>query len=264
LFTTDTIEIQAPPVGPIDSMAVFDTLQSLGGMNEIRFAAAYDKGRGTSLGAAFHLLTGSARVDARRTFDDTLFAPIRQTAELSFSGVAFSVGIVHNLSPTIRIAAVARSDGNAKVKQDSSNAVAGHIDLPYTFAAGIQVAMSKKLTVATQGIYRTWSGANSDLLVLGGIGAVNTIDVSLGGEYAVNLRKPAQFPVRLGVHYAQLPFPLNAAGRPHEFSISGGTGARFASDRAGIDLSLEQVWRSQDTDYRERALILTVGVTVTP
>lgn len=264
LFTSDTIEIQAPPVGPVDSMAVFDTLQSLGGMNEIRFAAAYDRGHGTSLGAAFHLLTGSSRVDARRSFDDTLFSRIRQTAELAFSGVGFSVGIVKRLSPNLRIAAVVRSDGRATVKQDSIHAAAGHIDLPYTFAAGVQVDLSRRLTVAAQGIYRTWSGANSDLLVLGGIGAVNTVDLSLGGEYTPIGRRRTQFPIRLGLRYAQLPFPLNVAGRPHEFSIAGGTGVQFANNRAGVDVSLEQAWRSQDSNYREKALMLTIGVTVFP
>ena len=264
LFTSDTIQIQAPPVGPFDSVAVFDTLQSLGGMNEIRFAAAYDRGRGTSYGAAFHLLTGSSRIDARRSFGDTLFGRIRQTAELSYHGVGFSLGIVHSLSRHLRVAAVVRSDSKATVKQDSSDASVGHIDLPYTFAGGIQADVGKKLTVAVQGVYRTWSGANSDLLVLGGIGSVNTVDLSLGGEYISNAHKPSQFPIRLGAHYAQLPFPLNAAGRPYEFAIAAGTGVELANGRAGLDFSLEQAWRSQDTNYKEQALTLSIGVRVMP
>jgi hypothetical protein len=211
LFTSDTIQVQGPPVGPIDSAVVFDTLQSLGGMNEIRLALAYDKLRGTSLGGAFYLLTGSSRVDARRSFDDSAFAHIRQTAELSFSGVGFALGIVQEVTGGFRVAASVRSDGSATIKKDSSDVASGHIDLPYTFAGGMELTLSKKLTAAAQGVYRTWSGANSDLIELGGIGSVNSLDLSLGAEYSTNLKRPTQFPIRIGARYAKLPFPLNTA-----------------------------------------------------
>jgi hypothetical protein len=264
LFTSDTIQIQAPPVGPIDSAVVFDTLQSLGGMNEIRLAVAYDKLRGTSLGGAFYLLTGSSRIDARRSFDDSAFAHIRQTAELSFSGVGFAVGIVQQVTRGFRVAASVRSDGNATIKQDSSETASGHIDLPYTFAGGMELTISKKLTAAAQGVYRTWSGANSDLIKLGGIGSVNSYDISLGAEYIRDLKRPAQLPIRFGVRYARLPFPLATSGNAEEFSLTGGTGLRFAKDRAGVDFGLEQAWRKQDGGYKESALMLSVGVTVQP
>jgi hypothetical protein len=264
LFTSDTIQIQEPPVGPIDSAVVFDTLQSLGGMNEIRLAVAYDKLRGTSLGGAFYLLTGSSRIDARRSFDDSSFAHIRQTAELSFSGVGFAVGIVQQVAKGFRVAASVRSDGSATIKQDSSETASGHIDLPYTFAGGLELTLNKKLTAAAQGIYRTWSGANSDLIELGGIGSINSWDLSLGGEYLTNLKRPTQLPIRLGARYARLPFPLATDGNPDEFSLTGGTGLRFANDRAGVDFSLERAWRKQDGGYKEQAWLLSVGVTVQP
>lgn len=264
LFTSDTIQVQGPPVGPIDSAVVFDTLQSLGGMNEIRLALAYDKLRGTSLGGAFYLLTGSSRIDARRSFDDSAFAHIRQTAELSFSGVGFALGIVQEVTKNFRIAASVRSDGSAAVKQDSNETASGHIDLPYTFAGGMEFTVNKKLTAAAQGVYRTWSGANSDLIKQGGIGSVNSLDLSLGAEYFTNLKRPAQFPIRVGVRYAKLPFPLNTDGSPEEFSLTGGTGLHFAKDRAGVDFSLERAWRKQSGGYKEQALLLSVGVTVQP
>jgi hypothetical protein len=244
-------------------MQVFDTLQSTGGLNELRFATAYDAKKGTSLGFGFHLITGSDRVDARRSFEDTSFHSIRQTAEVSYSGVGFSLGLVQKVFKGVRFAALVRSDGSAKVQQDSTNNVT-HIDLPYTFGAGLQFTLSKSLTTAAQAVYRTWSGANSDLVSLGGIGSVNTIDLSAGAEYLTNYRRPTHLPVRFGVRYAQLPFPLNAAGRPEEFTAAVGTGLRFSKDRAGVDLALENAWRRQQGDYKERAFMLSVGVTIVP
>ena len=116
------------------------------------------------------------------------------------------------------------------------------IDLPYTFGLGVRYRLSPRLELATQGLLRTWSGANSDLLADGAPGAKNTVDLSLGGEY-VNPRRPYQLPLRFGVRYATNPFPLpegrsrarsvfrsgreaaspsSAAGSTCRWSISGG------------------------------------------
>lgn len=257
LFHRDTVQVNQTTV------EVFDTLQSLGGLNEIRFALGFDRGRGTSLGASIHLLTGSDRLDARRSFGDSSYISIRQSAEVAYSGVGFTVGAIQRVTRGLRIGAVVRSDGNLKVEQDSLRK-ATHLDLPYTFAGGIELSFNPKLSVAGQAIYRTWSAVNSDLIAAGGIGAENTLDISLGAEYRPYPRRPNISPIRLGARYAQLPFPLNAGGHPEEFAIAGGTGVRFARDKAGIDVSLEYAWRSQGSDYKERALTLTLGLSLVP
>ena len=45
--------------------------------------------------------------------------------------------------------------------------------------------------------------------------------------------------------------------------MSLGSGARFAAQRAGLDVALERVWRSAG-DYSESAWVLSVGVSVRP
>jgi hypothetical protein len=49
----------------------------------------------------------------------------------------------------------------------------------------------------------------------------------------------------------------------HEFGVSAGSGLRFAQQRAGVDLALEHVWRSEGP-YSERGFILSLGITVRP
>jgi len=122
--------------------------------------------------------------------------------------------------------------------------------------------LSPRLELATQGLLRTWSGANSDLLADGAPGAKNTVDLSLGGEY-VNPRRPYQLPLRFGARYATNPFPLSDGSQPSEVGVSIGSGARFAQQRGGLDLSLEYLWRSAG-QFKERALQITLGVTVRP
>jgi hypothetical protein len=136
-------------------------------------------------------------------------------------------------------------------------------DLPYSFGFGVRWRPVPKLELASDAIYRTWSGANSDLLAQGGTGAENTFQVALGGELTPDLRRPFRRPIRFGARYGTLPFPLIPGEQPKEFGLSLGSGVRFAQQRAGIDLSLEHVWRKAGA-YSERAFAVTVGVSVRP
>jgi hypothetical protein len=119
------------------------------------------------------------------------------------------------------------------------------------------------LDLAGQTLVRTWSGANSDLLAMGGTGAQNTIEVAAGAEYTTDLRRPYRRPLRFGAHYATLPFTLVAGQQGHEFGVSAGSGLRFAQQRAGLDLAIEHVWRSEGV-YSENGFLISLGVSVRP
>jgi hypothetical protein len=256
LATVDTIVLRGQPVG------INDTLTSLGGLNEIRLAAGYAVSARTSLGLAVFWITGSSRLSAHRSFSDSTFLSFTQSAELSYQGVGVSVGLTHQLTPGIQLAATVRSDGKATVDRDSTKAYT--VDLPYSFAAGARVRAGPRIILAIAGNYRTWSGANSDLLAQGAVGSHNTLDLSLGGEMVRSTRRPGVLPIRLGIRYTDLPFPVVAGQHPHEFALSAGTGTRFAADRAGLDLSIEHAWRSEGSPYKERALTIAFGLSIRP
>ena len=245
---------------PVD---VTDTLFSRGGLNDIRLAVSYLAGPKLDLGAAFHILTGVNRMEQTRTFSDTSFLSSEQSAELSYAGVGLSVGAVYRPNSSLGLAASIRADNKASLDLDSTNIDA--IDLPYSFAAGFQLQASSHLLVAGQATLRTWSGANSDILEQGGPGAKNTLELNAGVEYARDPRANWRRPIRLGVHYSQLPFLLTAAGdQPTEFGISIGTGTRFAGQRGGIDLAIEKNWRSAGSDYQESGWLFIIGISVRP
>lgn len=256
LASTGTEIIRGAPV------EVTDTLTSLGGLNEIRLGGGVALGSRTSVGAGIYFITGSSRLDARRHFSDSTFIAIRQTAELSYQGLGFSLGVTHQLLPAVRLAAMVRSDTRARVELDSTHIY--DVDLPYTFAAGAQIRASRRLTVALASSYRTWSGANSDLLAQGSVGSRNTLELSAGGEITRNLRRPSNLPIRLGFRYAELPFPVITGGKPREYGISFGSGTRFAQERGGVDVTLEQAWRSEGSGYKERAFSVILGLSIRP
>ncbi|HEX3236137.1 MAG TPA: hypothetical protein VHR41_18225 [Gemmatimonadales bacterium] len=255
LATADTILLRDVLV------PVSDTVTSRGGLSDLSIAGAYRLQEHWSVGGSFHVLTGTNRVTARRAFADTVYQESSQNSEISFAGVGVELGLMGSFSPSFAVAAIVRSDGRARIDRDSADV--SRVDLPYTFGLGLRWQVRPRLALAGQGLFRTWSGANSDLLEQGGTGADNTIDLAFGGEYTPDPKRPSRRPLRLGIHYGSLPFPILVGEQPHELGVSIGSGLRFAQERAGIDLGLEHVWRSAGA-YSERAFLVSVGVTVRP
>jgi hypothetical protein len=255
IATANTIDLRGVPV------PVADSFSSRGGLSDLRLAGAYRIHNRWVFGAGFHVITGSSRLQSRRFFGDPSYLPSSQQSEVSYAGLGISVGVVRQFGPQFAVGALARSDGHLNVDRDSLRV--GQVDLPYSLGLGFRWQPSGKFDLAAHTLFRTWAGANSDLLALGGVGAVNTVEVAGGAEYTPDLKSPSRWPLRFGAHYAQLPFPLLPGGRPHEVGISAGTGMRFGQQRAGIDLTLEHVWRSEDV-YSERAFLLSLGISVRP
>jgi hypothetical protein len=256
LASTDTIDLRGAPV------EVNDTLASRGGLSDLAVTGAYRFGDDWTVGGAFHIITGSERLRARRAFGDSTFAVATESTELSYAGIGLSLGVIRNFGPGFSLAASVRSDGKVNVDRDSTRI--STVDLPYTFGFGMRWRARPKLELASDVVMKTWSGANSDLLAQNGSGSGNTVEVSFGGEFTPDPRRPSRRPIRFGARYGTLPFTLVEGEQPHEVGVSIGSGVRFAQDRAGIDLGLEHVWRSQGSLYKERAFLVDLSVTVRP
>ena len=257
-FTIETRSVQDLRDVPV---SVTDSFSSRGGLSDLRAAGAYRIPNRWLLGVGLHAITGSNRLESRRSFADSAYLTSVQRAEVSYSGVGISVGLIRQFGNQFAVAAMARSDGHVNVDRDSARV--GTVDLPYTFGFGFRWQLAPRLQWGAQGIVRTWSAANSDLLQQGGIGAENTYEVAAGAEYTPDLKRPSQRPLRFGAYYATLPFPVVPGEQGHELGMSAGSGIRFAQQRAGIDLSLEHVWRSEGV-YRERTFLISIGMSVRP
>jgi hypothetical protein len=244
---------------PVD---VTDTIESRGGINDFRLAAAYRLGQRWVVGAGAHIITGSNRVEARRTFSDTLYARSVQRAELSFAGFGVSLGVVGQIGNRLTVSATARTD--SRVSMDLDSVEVTKIDLPLSLGGAARLRVTPKLHAAGEVVYRRWGSADEDLRALGGTGAFNTVEAAGGLEFTPDPRRPFRRPIRLGVRYAQLPFPLTPGEQPTEFGITLGSGFCFAQDRAILALALERAWRDQSEAYSETAWIVTAGVTVRP
>ena len=252
--------------------AYTDTTRSRGGLSDLQLAFALRTIPRTTIGFAFHLITGTDRLVARRAFDDTLYTPVLQSAELSTTGFGLAVGATRDLGSKVTLSALIRKDFTASVHIDSAlyggaTALGSDYGLPWTFAGAGLFRVTPLLQVATQAVYRTWASANEGMVTLGAPGASNSFEISAGGELTSRVRRTTQFPLRVGLRYGTLPFLIGetAPVQPHEFAVSIGTGARFARQRGGIDVSLERVWRSaSDTDISETGWLLYTGFSIRP
>ena len=254
--TTDSTIVDGALVGYRDS------LESRGGTSDVRLAIGYRNGKKVAIGFGLHFITGSNRFSLFRTFTDTAFTSVRQRSELAYNAIGFSLGAVYHPREPLLLTAVVRHDGTMNVDRDSLQAYT--FTLPWTFAGSAQYQMGRRGTLNAELSYTTWSAADDELVANGGVGADNVFSASLGAEIPTSALNPAKLPLRVGMRTRQLPFPLSAGQQPTEFSVSAGSGGRFAKGHAAFDLALQRLWRKSDGGFSEDAWILTVGLTLKP
>jgi hypothetical protein len=230
--------------------AVLDHLASDGAVTDMRLAAAWRFSPKLSIGAGFHILTGSSKLTATRLFTDSaVYKNATQSDRESYDGVGVSLSVLATPVPELRISAFMRSD--SRLRAEISGFQSAQNDLPTTFGGGVQWIVTPQVRLAGTVTHANWSVSG----VSGG--AFNTTDWSLGGEFG-----RSSFPVRVGVRGGQLPFGPGP-GAPTQLGISAGTGFIFSQGRGIVDLGLEHLRRTGG-GLTENGWVLLVGLTVRP
>lgn len=258
-FTIATTGIDSPRGVPV---GVTDTLSSRGGVNDMRVAMSWAVNKKVAFGAGIHFLTGSNRLATRRVWADSTYDAPSETAELNYSGLGFSAGVMLHPAARLELGGLFRSDGSLAMRRDSSDQVLHTIGLPVTLSGSGRYLVRTGLSVSAEVTARNWATADASLKAAGAIGAESTLEVSGGVELVRNVRHPTTWPLRIGVRQATLPFLLVPGSQPKEVGFSVGTGRRFAGERGGFDLSLERVTRTGGSGYHENAWIFSFGVSV--
>jgi len=256
LASRDTLTLRGEPVETLD------TLISLGGLSDLRGAIAWAPSTRLQLGLGLHMITGSNRIESRRSFADTAYAGAQERFTVSYLGFGISAGATARVSRLLSVSGMIRYDDQLRVERDS--AFLAETRLPLTMSAGVRFQMSDRLLGAAYGIRRTWSRSDADLVEQGGIGADDTAEFGVGIERLSDPRRPSHRPIRLGFRRGSLPFPLERGQGITETALTLGTGLRFVADRAGLDLAVERVWRSGGEGFKETATLLRLGVSIRP
>jgi hypothetical protein len=217
-----------------------------GGVSDLRVAAGLRIGKALAVGIGVHGLTGSTRMTAVRSFEDTMVnATVRDTQVVRYTGIGLSVSALITPTPILSIIAFARTDGRLRAHVDSGSTT--HTDLPNLLGGAARLTLTRAINFAGSVIWRSWADA--------GAGAYNTLNWSAGLE----LGGPAGA-LRLGGRGGQLPYGPGGSA-PSEWGFAAGLGRSFAGNHGVLDLGVERLVRDGG-GLREAVWTALVGLTV--
>ena len=254
IAASDTITIRG------EAVAVDDRVISDGGIADIRGVVARRLGSRVWAGVSFHLISGSTRATASRTFGSPNFVPFRQTRTTEYSAVGASFGLIVVPTPTLQLAVALRVNSKLHLSQDS--VTIGEVSMPVSMSAGLVVRPQLAIGWSTSFSWRSWSSASSDIRALGLGETFDSWEIGSGIEIGGVGQGTSAIPLRFGVRYARLPFSVSS-DQPTELNLSGGTALRFASNRAEVAIALERALR-KGAGARETAWIFSLGIEIRP
>ncbi|HEU5260887.1 MAG TPA: hypothetical protein VFU41_05610 [Gemmatimonadales bacterium] len=229
-----------------------DDISSDGGVADLRIAAAARVSAHLAVGAGVHLLSGSARMAALRTFDavggDTLYQPLLQREDVRYTGLGFSGSALAVLGSSLRLAAFARADKRLRAWLGDDQ-LASEADLPSAVGGAVGWWPSPSARFAAAVAWRSWADAGPQ--------AFNTVNWSAGAELGGRFS-----PVRLGVRGGRLPFGPGPSA-PKELGFAAGTGMAFSQGRALLDVGVEHLRRT-GSGLTERVWTFLAGLTIRP
>jgi hypothetical protein len=239
----DTIDLRG------EQQPVTDEITSDGAISDLRIAVAARVHRRLALGLGLHRITGSTRVNAIRSFADSVHYR-RSTArdEVAYGANGGSASLLFDVTSDIRVAGWLRTD--SRLRADVGGNTVAQNDLPLTYGTGIQWRAGAQATLAGTVMWRNWGSVQSMA------NAHDTFNWSFGAE----IGSPAS-PFRFGARGGQLPFGVGKT--PTEVGYSAGLGRQFSGGRGRLDIGLERLQRS-GTGLNERVWTVLLGLTVRP
>jgi len=241
----DTIDLRGVP------QPITDEITSDGAVSDLRLAAAARLHRRVAFGLGFHLLTGSTRIVATRTFADTAnYRSSTARDEVAYAGRGASASLLLDVTRDLRLAGWVRSD--TKLRGDISGRQITESDLPRSYGAGVLWRAGTQASLAGTVMWRNWAAAAT-----GPDSTVHdTFNWSVGAEIG-----SLGTPIRFGVRGGQLPFGIGKT--PSEVGYTAGLGRQFSGGRGRLDIGLERLER-RGTGLTERVWTFLVGLTVRP
>lgn len=246
-------------LGP-DSVLFTETNGSSGAINDSRLSFAYLFGTKVSVGAAVHVFTGENRLTLRRQFDDSLrYGTLNRSLTLAYSGTGVSAGVVVQPVPWFAAAASARRGGTMSLRVVDTLRTKANVPDRFGFAARVDAIPGVSLLASAD---RTnWSNLNG--LGSSEAAAQDAWEYAVGAEFSAQRARITNWVYSVGYRTRDLPFA--ADGRAvTERALSGGLSAPLAGSRATLDLALQRATRDAGSDVKERAWLLSLGLTVRP
>ncbi|HEV7837327.1 MAG TPA: hypothetical protein VGO75_04600, partial [Gemmatimonadaceae bacterium] len=241
-----------------DSINETELTKTLGAINDVRLALAWQGTPKVRFGAGVHAFTGSNRVTLSQLFPDSAkYISTSQSATLSFTGFAASAGIEFHPSRTIGFAIAGRKGGD--LTANSGDTAIGRGRLPDHYSASVSYDGITGANISARVAHDNWSSLSS---IGTNVKGFDSWDYSVGGEASGPRVMQRIVVMRAGARIRTLPFGFNGE-KVSETSFMAGLGVPLARDRAAFDFAIQRAARSA-AGVKERGLILSFGLRVSP
>jgi hypothetical protein len=235
--------------------------QSDGAIGDVRVALAWAPWSWIRLGVAAHAITGDNRLTSSQKFDDSVrFASQVDTMTATYSGKAYSAGVVLYAGSAAAFAASYRHGGTLSLKHGDTTKTEARVPDRLSLSAAFIGLRGSTLAVRTS--RENWT----DMAGLGSpsLRITDNWDTSVGADVVGPRLLGRTVQLRAGGRWRTLPFGVLGAD-VKESSFSFGTGIPLARGRAALDLAGIHATRSaSSTSTTESAWTLSVGLTVRP
>lgn len=246
--------------GSTDTVNVTERSRVLGAINDVRLALAWARSPVFKIGVGAHVFAGSNRIAFAQLFPDSArYISTSQSGRLSFAGFAGSLGIEYHPSRAIGFALAGRKGGNLTAQ--SGDTTIGSARLPDHYSASVIFEGIPGASISARVAHDAWSSLES--LSSSNTRAFDGWDTGVGAEAAGPRIVQRLITLRAGARFRTLPFGFNGE-KVSETSFTAGLGAPLARDRASFDFSIQRANRSTGGDVKERGIILSFGLRVSP
>ena len=242
-----------------DSINETELNRVLGAINDVRIALAWSESPKFRVGGGLHVFSGSNRVTLSQNFPDSAkYISTSQSARLSYAGFAASAGIEFHPSRAIGFAIAGRKGGD--LSAESGDTAIGRARLPDHYSASVSYDGITGANISARVAHDNWSSLSS---IGSSVQGFDAWDYSVGAEASGPRVMQRIIVMRAGARFRTLPFGFNGQ-KVSETSLMGGVGVPLARDRAALDFTVQRAARSAGGDIKERGLILSFGLRVTP
>jgi hypothetical protein len=230
-----------------------------GAINDLRFGTAYGISDRLRVGLAAHAITGEYRQLLSRSFETPGFDSLGFESRASFSGLAFSGGVMWQVVPGINLGASGRL--GQEIEAFVNDTARSTADVPDRVSVGLGVERISGVALAAHAAWEGWSsldGLGSDQ-----VHVHDSREYGLGAEVAGPTLFGATIPLRVGVRWRGLPFSADG-DQVDETAIAGGIALPLLGGLSLLELGVQHARRSSALPFRERSLLVSFAMTIRP
>jgi hypothetical protein len=246
--------------GLLDTVSVTERNRVLGAINDVRLALAWAGSPVFRIGVGAHVFAGSNRINFAQLFPDSArYISTSQSGRISFAGFAGSLGIEYHPARAIGFALAGRKGGNLTAQSGDTTIGSGR--LPDHYSASVIYEGIPGASISARVAHDAWSSLGS--LLSANTQAFDGWDTGVGIEATGPRLLQRIITLRLGGRVRTLPFGFNGE-KVSEKSFTAGFGAPLARNRASFDFSIQQANRTAGGDVKEKGLMMSFGLRVSP